>query len=169
CVVSPLGGRYAFLCNNGQSYMEIIKVSLKELELLVPLFDAYRVFYGQSSNREIAHEFLKSRIQNEESVSFLAIDKMGIAVGFTQLYPSFSSVSVARVWILNDLYVVPESRGQGVSKQLMNAAREFALNEKAKGLALETAESNTVAQKLYESLGYEKDLGSYHYFLRLQA
>ncbi|EJK2104624.1 GNAT family N-acetyltransferase, partial [Vibrio cholerae] len=146
--------------------MEIIKVSLKELELLVPLFDAYRVFYGQSSNREIAHEFLKSRIQNEESVSFLAIDKMGIAVGFTQLYPSFSSVSVARVWILNDLYVVPESRGQGVSKQLMNAAREFALNEKAKGLALETAESNTVAQKLYESLGYEKDLGSYHYFLR---
>ncbi|MDV2405329.1 GNAT family N-acetyltransferase, partial [Vibrio cholerae] len=87
--------------------MEIIKVSLKELELLVPLFDAYRVFYGQSSNREIAHEFLKSRIQNEESVSFLAIDKMGIAVGFTQLYPSFSSVSVARVWILNDLYVVP--------------------------------------------------------------
>lgn len=149
--------------------MEIRKAYLKELAMLAPLFDAYRVFYNQPSNLAMAREFLKARMLNEESVIFVAVDDAGKAVGFTQLYPSFSSVSVARIWVLNDLYVRPESRGHGVAKRLMNAAREFASNDKAKGLTLETAERNISAQRLYESLGYNRESGIYHYFLTLQA
>ncbi|WP_413282903.1 GNAT family N-acetyltransferase [Vibrio sp. MA40-2] len=148
--------------------MRIVKVNLKNLELITPLFDSYRVFYGQVSDLSVAREFIKARVENEQSIIFLAIDNNDKSVGFTQLYPSFSSVSVARTWILNDLYVVEEARKQGVAKMLMNAARELAVNDKVKGLVLETAADNITAQCLYESLGYEKELGIYHYFLNLK-
>ena len=148
--------------------MRIVKVNLKNLELITPLFDSYRVFYGQVSDLSVAREFIKARVENEQSIILLAIDNKDKSVGFTQLYPSFSSVSVARTWILNDLYVVEKARKQGVAKMLMNAARELAVNDKVKGLALETAADNITAQCLYESLGYEKELGIYHYFLNLK-
>ena len=147
--------------------MEIVKVKLGELGIVSPLFDAYRVFYGQKSNSELAFDFLSQRVKNEESVIFLALNESGEGMGFTQLYHGFSSVSAARVWVLNDLYVAPEFRNNGVAKQLMNAARELALVDNVKGLSLETAEDNVNAQKLYESLGYVRELATYHYFLKL--
>ncbi|WP_443088452.1 GNAT family N-acetyltransferase [Vibrio sp. LaRot3] len=108
-------------------------------------------------------------MKHNESVIFLALDDEGNALGFVQLYPSFSSVSAARTWILNDLFVADNARRMGVAKKLMNAAKEMALETEVKGLALETADSNVNAQKLYESLGYERESGTYHYFLKLQA
>lgn len=149
--------------------MKIVKASLEELELVIPLFDSYRVFYGQVSDLDIARKFIKSRMKNKESVIFLAVDNKGNGVGFTQLYPSFSSVSAEQIWVLNDLFVVSEVRRQGVAKQLMDAARELATNDKVKGIVLETAEDNIKAQKLYESLGYRKESGTYHYLLKLRV
>jgi len=149
--------------------MEIVKATLDELDLVTPLFDAYRVFYGQGSDLNIARDFIKARLESQESVIFLAVGSQGEALGFTQLYPSFSSVSAARTWILNDLYVTDSARKQGVATQLMNAAKKLATEGEVKGLALETAEDNVNAQKLYESLGYKKELGAYHYFLDLSA
>ncbi|MDV7104657.1 GNAT family N-acetyltransferase [Vibrio sp. TH_r3] len=147
--------------------MKIMQAGIEDLELITPLFDLYRVFYAQVSDVTTAHKFIKSRIENQESVIFLAVNNEGQGVGFTQLYPSFSSVSAARIWVLNDLYVADEARRQGIAKKLMNVARDFAANDKAKGLALETSENNITAQRLYESLGYEKELATYHYFLNL--
>ncbi|WGV98093.1 GNAT family N-acetyltransferase [Vibrio sp. YMD68] len=149
--------------------MEIVKAKIENLDIISPLFDSYRVFYGQESNPDVAREFIQSRINNNESVIFLALDDEGNGLGFTQLYPSFSSVSAARTWVLNDLFVADTARRMGVAKTLMNAAKEMGLETKVKGLALETAESNVNAQKLYESLGYERESGAYHYFLKLQA
>jgi len=71
---------------------------------IVGLIDAYRQFYKQSSDVASAYEFLKERFSHGESVIFLAFEG-DQALGFTQLYPSFSSVSMARVFILNDLFV----------------------------------------------------------------
>ncbi|WP_194435226.1 GNAT family N-acetyltransferase [Vibrio fluminensis] len=147
--------------------MKVITATINDLESIVPLFDAYRVFYSQTSDVEKARDFLQERLSNNESIIFLAIDADNNAVGFTQLFRGFSSVSAARTWILNDLYVIPTARGLGVAKRLMNAARELAECDKVKGLALETAEDNLNAQKLYESLGYQRELGTYHYFLSL--
>ncbi|WNO59463.1 GNAT family N-acetyltransferase [Rheinheimera sp. MMS21-TC3] len=149
--------------------MEIVKAKVEHLNVISPLFDSYRVFYGQKSDLNVAREFIESRLNNNESVIFLALDEQGNGLGFTQLYPSFSSVSAARTWVLNDLYVADTARRQGVAKKLMNAAKAMGLEDNVEGLALETAESNVNAQKLYESLGYERESGTYHYFLKLQA
>lgn len=142
--------------------------TLDDLDALALLFDAYRVFYRQPSNLAAARSFIAARMQNGESVTFLARDAdTAAASGFVQLYPSFSSVSVARIWILNDLYVAPDARRRGVAHALMERARAFAKDTGASRLVLETAEDNRRAQALYESLGYVRELGERHYALTL--
>jgi GNAT superfamily N-acetyltransferase len=132
---------------------------IKEIALV---FDLYRQFYKQPSNIPLAERFLKERILHRESVIFAAFDGKRV-VGFTQLYPSFSSVSAQRSWILNDLFVLENHRKQGIAEQIMTRAKEFAVQTNAKGLALETAVDNP-AQHLYERLGWVRDAGSLHYF-----
>jgi len=146
---------------------EIQRAEHANVDGVARLFDAYRVFYGQPSNLELARNFIAERIGNDESVIFYARDAAGSYIGFTQLYPIFSSISARRSWILNDLYVAESARGRGVGRMLMNHAREHAIVTGATGLSLETAKTNTGAQRLYESLGYAKDEEFYSYFLDL--
>lgn len=139
-----------------------------DLEPLARLFDEYRIFYEQAADMEGARRFLEERLSRRESVVFLAAEPVsGNLSGFTQLYPSFSSISMKRVWILNDLYVREEYRNQGAAKLLLEAAKSHARQTEAKGLELSTAMTNTRAQRLYEKSGYERDTGFYHYFLSL--
>ncbi|GAA5527262.1 GNAT family N-acetyltransferase [Herpetosiphon gulosus] len=146
--------------------MQIIQASLDELERLVPLFDGYRQFYRQASDLAAARTFLHDRLSNNESIIFLAqTPKAGL--GFCQLYPSFSSVSMQRLWILNDLFVAEHARGQGVASGLLNVARDWAVSTKSKGLVLETEASNITAQRLYEQHGWQRDLAEYYYFLNV--
>ncbi|MEL3917902.1 MULTISPECIES: GNAT family N-acetyltransferase [Aeromonas] len=146
--------------------MEIIRAGMDDLDIISPLFNAYRIFYGQQEDMTLARHFLAERLSQQESVIFFARDKQGAGIGFTQLYPSFSSVAAKRIWVLNDLYVVAQARRLGVAKKLMDTAKAFAMATNARGLALETARDNSAAQRLYESLGYRKEDG-YHYFLAL--
>lgn len=129
------------------------------------LFNDYRVFYKQKSDITVALEFISERLDKNESVIFFAHDAKGDLLGFTQLYPNFSSVSAKRSWILNDLYVSSAARRLGVARKLMNAAKDFVISTDAKGISLETAPDNVNAQALYESLGYEKSSGFYSYYL----
>jgi ribosomal protein S18 acetylase RimI-like enzyme len=145
--------------------LRIAQASIDLLDLLVPLFDAYRIFYKQPSNLDAARAFLQERITREQSIIFVAYTGDGQAVGFTQLYPSFSSVSMKPLWILNDLYVAENARRLGVAKALIERAREYARETGAKGLELATATDNRQAQALYESLGFVRDDEFYHYFL----
>nr|WP_299173913.1 GNAT family N-acetyltransferase [uncultured Allomuricauda sp.] len=142
--------------------MEIKKASLDDLELIVPLFDAYRVFYEQNSDCDAARIFLKERFLRNETLLLLAMDN-GKPIGFTQLYTTFSSVSMQPIYILNDLFVISESRKKGVGEALLNEAKEYCKQAGYKGLSLETAVSNP-AQKLYERLGWVKDESYLHYF-----
>ena len=147
--------------------MTIITATLDHLEQLAPLFDAYRVFYQQDSDLEAATVFLRERFLLRENVIFLALEGQ-TALGFTQLYPSFSSVSLKRLWILNDLFVIPEARGQRVGEALIGAAVELATQSGAVGVQLETAHSNLSGQKLYERLGFQReDLAYRTYFLKV--
>ncbi|MEZ4858045.1 MAG: GNAT family N-acetyltransferase [Flavobacteriaceae bacterium] len=141
--------------------MKIIPATLKNLSDLAPLFDGYRVFYKQVSDLEKATRFLKERFQKNDSIIFMAFEGAS-AVGFIQLYPSFSSVSMQRIYILNDLFVHPEARGKGIGEALLNTTKQFAISQKAKGLTLETDSTNP-AQKLYERLGWTKDTEVFHY------
>ncbi len=146
---------------------QIQKASLHDLDLIAPLFDAYRSFYQQPSDLDLAKAFLFERLQGQESVIFFAINEQGAGLGFVQLYPSFSSVSAKRLWILNDLFVAASARRQGVARQLMQRARDYAIETGAKGLFLETAHDNFQGQSLYESLRYQKN-SEFYYFLDLQ-
>jgi ribosomal protein S18 acetylase RimI-like enzyme len=136
--------------------LRIRRADLADLPALVPLFDAYRRFYGQAGDMHRADAFLRERLANGESMVLLA-ERMGVAVGFTQLYPMFSSVRTARVWVLNDLYVAEDARRGGVARALLDAAADFARAEGARGLMLETSRDNAAARALYRAAGWHED------------
>ena len=145
--------------------MEVFQAETEHLEPLAKLFDLYRVFYGQASDLATARMFLQERLQNHDSVIFAASD--GQIVGFTQLYPSFSSVSMQRICILNDLFVVTTHRRQGIARLLLTKVKQYAQETGTVKIILATQISNISAQTLYESLGFIKDEEFYHYSLRV--
>lgn len=146
--------------------MEVFQARSEHLEEVSRLFDQYRVFYKSSSDLETARKFIQERFQKGDSVIFVG-NENGRIVGFTQLYPSFSSVSMKRIWILNDLFVEQAYRKKGIAKLLLSAAEDFARETEAIRIILATQISNIAAQSLYEPLGYCKDEEFYHYSLRL--
>jgi GNAT superfamily N-acetyltransferase len=136
--------------------VEVRQATVEDLNLLVPLFDAYRQFYRQPSEPERARRFLLERFEHSQSVIFLSFE--GAApIGFAQLYPSFSSGAMARIFILNDLFVAPQARGRGAGSALLHAAAEYARCVGALRLVLSTEVTNATAQSLYERLGWKRD------------
>ena len=132
------------------------QAELDDVDALVPLFDAYRQFYDQPSDMTRARNWLRARIGANESVVLLA-ERDGRAVGFTQLYPMYSSVQTARIWVLNDLYVVPGERRLGAAKALLKAAIDYARDDGASRLQLETGRRNEAARALYRAAGWQED------------
>jgi len=135
--------------------LAITRATLDDLDAVVPLFDAYRRFYDQPSDEARAREFLQARMGANESVILLASDG-DRAIGFTQLYPMFSSVRTGRLWILNDLYVDAGARRSGAGRALLEAAADFARNDGAVGIVLETTRDNATARALYRNAGWEE-------------
>lgn len=147
-----------------QTYtIEIIEANQSDIERAAVLFDAYRQFYQQPSDISAARDFLSQRLQEQSSVIFLALLQEqdttieARAVGFAQLYPTFSSISLKPLWILSDLFVAPEARHKSVGKLLLARSRRLAEETQSEGLTLQTATGNYPAQALYESQGWEKE------------
>jgi len=146
------------------SGLKIVRTTRNRVADVAPLFHAYRRYYQQRSDEASCRGFLLERVDKAESVIFLALVN-GKVVGFAQLYPSFSSVWMKRLWILNDLFVVPKARRHRVGTALLDASRQLAKKTGAKGLILETKKDNLRAQRLYEKLGWTRDEMFYHYYL----
>ncbi|MCB9034685.1 MAG: GNAT family N-acetyltransferase [Chitinophagales bacterium] len=140
----------------------IRKGTINDLEQIAILFDEYRQFYAQKSDVEKGKAFLKDRITNNESIIFVA-EKDEQLIGFIQLYPTFSSVSLQPDIIMNDLYVFPKERKQGIGKALLDTAKQFVIDNGYKGIWIETANDNP-ARFLYESLSWEKDVAFTNYY-----
>jgi GNAT superfamily N-acetyltransferase len=145
----------------------VLQATIADIDVIVPLFDGYRRFYGQLRDPNRIRKFLMERFEHSQSVIFLAW-KDGAAVGFAQLYPSFSSVSLARIFILNDLYVDPAVRRSGAGAALLDAAADYARRVGALRLELTTQVSNSTAQALYEKLGWKRETEFYTYELDLR-
>ncbi len=141
------------------------KAGKEDIEDLTVLFDLYRTWYHQPSDIAAARQFLLQRMEKQESVVLVAVQGDAL-VGFTQLYPIFSSVSLQRAWLLNDLYVHATVRKQGVAKQLLEAARHHGLETGAKWLLLQTGNDNFNAQSVYEKNGWKR-VSDYFYELPL--
>ena len=146
--------------------LEIRRAEPRDLDILAPLFDAYRQFYGQERDLPRAHAFLAERFRRGQSTVFLASDHAR-AVGFVQLYPSFSSIRTAPILILNDLYVAPDARRTGTARALLAAAEAHAKAEGAAGLILSTGVENRPARALYEAMGWKRETRFYEYGLSL--
>lgn len=141
--------------------MHIYHADHHHLEQLVPLLDAYRVFYRQKSDPALARLFLDQRLRNQDSIIFLASSQEG-GMGFAQLYPLFSTILLQPMLLLNDLFVTPEYRNQGIGSSLLIRATDYATEQRAAGLLLETADTNP-ARRLYERLGWKRVDGFTHY------
>src|ERR1051326_3586749 len=98
--------------------LAVRQATVSDLEELVPLFNGYRQFYRQASEPDRIRKFLLDRFEHNQSIIFIAV-KEGRAIGFTQLYPSFSSAALARIFILNDLFVDPGVRHIGAGAALL--------------------------------------------------
>jgi ribosomal protein S18 acetylase RimI-like enzyme len=125
--------------------MQIKRINKTEAHLVIKLFDSYRVFYKQATDIERAKDFIQSRLDNSESVILIALAGDGDVqepVGFTQLYPTYSSVRTIKNWILNDLYVDAAFRKQGIGESLIQAAMQFAKENNARYVELSTAVDN---------------------------
>lgn len=144
----------------------MVHIKQAGVEDIIPLFAAYRIFYKVESDTAQLRSYLHERLKNNQSVIFLATSE-GTAVGFTQLYPGFSSVSLKNTWTLNDLFVAPEARRSSIGQQLMDRAKQMAKESGASKVTLQTATDNVTAQSLYEKLGYERETAFYGYNLRL--
>jgi len=143
------------------------RATLEDVDRIAPLFDAYRRFYAQPGDLQRARDFLHERLQHGESAILLA-ELDGRVAGFTQLYPMFSSVRTARIWVLNDLFVDEGARRQGVANALLDGAAQFAKEQDAAGLMLETSRDNAPARALYRAAGWSEDESQW-YSLRLTA
>ena len=148
--------------------VSVRRAMLADLDALATLFDRYRQFYRQAPDLAGATAFLRERLERGESVVLLA-EHGAEALGFTQLYPSFSSVSMARIFVLNDLFVAESARRHGVGEKLLDAAVQHARDAGAVRLTLSTAIDNVAAQALYESAGWKRDDRFYVYNLATKA
>lgn len=144
------------------SNITVRQAVLADIEALIQLFNGYRQFYGRPSDAPAVREFLLARFNHGESILFIAHED-NTPVGFTQLYPSFSSVSLARVFVLNDLFVHEQARRKGVASKLIAAATEFSKSLGAVRISLSTATTNQHAQALYQSTGWKRDEQFYVY------
>jgi ribosomal protein S18 acetylase RimI-like enzyme len=148
----------------------IRKASLQDLDQLTNLFDQYVVFYKNPSNIEKHKAYLKERIENNEATIFLAFDENipEKAIGFTLIYVTFSSLALNKILILNDLYVDPNARKNGFGEKLILQAVALAKELGSNLIRLRTAKSNTVAQGLYNKMGFVREDYLYSYDLTIK-
>ena len=143
----------------------ITRCAEQHLAAAVDLFEQYRRFYGMRADHAGARAFLRARLRKQDSVFLLAAGDMDRPLGFTQLYPMFSSTRMVELWVLNDLFVVPSARRKGVGRALMAAARARARHNGVHVLALATQKKNARAKRLYDALGYQMITEFDHYEL----
>ena len=144
--------------------MKIKRLQPDQWQLVVNLFDQYRVCYKKDSDLALAERFIRERLDNNESVIYVAMDG-GKAIGFTQLYPRYSSGRAEKNWILNDLFVDEGYRKQGIGAKLIKQAAEYAKADGSKFIQLETMFDNYTAQSLYVGMGFIKQQPDEEFYL----
>ena len=147
--------------------MQIVNCTESNIESLAQLFNEYRIFYEQKDSVHTSRAFIQQNLEQGRSRIFLLFDDAGVPIAFSQLYPAICSVAMKPYYYLSDLYVVPSARKNGHARFLMDYITDLCRKEGAQRLTLDTATTNTIAQSLYESLGYDREdtYISYHLVL----
>ncbi|MCF6193598.1 MAG: GNAT family N-acetyltransferase [Kangiellaceae bacterium] len=133
----------------------VSEANINDLEGVACLFDQYRIFYSMTSDLAKCKKFITKRLSNNDSIIYIARVE-NKAAGFAQIYPSFSSVAMQPIWVLNDLFVGEQYRKLGCAKSLMNKVETEALKQRMFSVKLSTAIDNHAAKQLYHSVGYTR-------------
>lgn len=141
--------------------------TLADLDAVAALFDAYRQFYQQPADLDLARRFIEARLQRDESVVIVACNADQAIVGICQLYPTFCSVEAKSVYVLYDLYVDASARRSGAGSALLRAAERLARERGMARMELSTARTNTTAQAVYEKLGWVRNDAFFVYSNRI--
>lgn len=144
----------------------IRQANIQDLPYIVPIFDSYREYFKQQRNPAEVEAFLFDKFEHMESVIFIA-EQDSEVIGFAQLYPIFSSLTLQRVWLLNDFFISEGFRHSGFGKQLFAKVKEFSLLTKAKGIELSVEHINEKAWGFWESQGFKLDEEFRYYFFKL--
>ena len=149
--------------------MYIKSCDLENLPALSLIYDEYRVHFEQASDLLTSEQFLKDRLGKAQAVIFAAFDEFSDEImGFTLLYPGFSSLKLNATWTLNDMYIREKYRKFGVATRLLQRVKEFGDETGASWVSLKTGSENTKAQALYLKFGFEKDESCFYYYLKMQ-
>lgn len=144
--------------------MIVRRAAGSDVESLLPLVRGYRVFYKREPDAQGERAFIEARLREQSSVIYIA-EVDGSAAGFAQLFRTYSTVRLAAVWILEDLFVDPAHRKSGVARALLQKAVEHAKDDGAAGMFLETAKDNAAAQRVYEAASWRRET----HFLKYNA
>lgn len=147
--------------------MDVFQAQPQDVDKILPLFVSYREFYSMESNIITAKNYLLNRIKLNESIVFYAMDDNEV-LGFTQLYPSFCSIELKRVWLLHDIFVATEHRSKGVAKRLIQRVEQLAKETNSAFITLNTGVTNIKAQSVYESNGFIRDRDFYIYNMTIR-
>ena len=132
--------------------IKIFKAEQWNLDILLPLFEEYRLSHSMAENPERTLTFLTNRIRFSESIFFLALDEDKKAVGFIQLYPRLSSLQLQRYWQLTDIFVRNISHKNDVYTALISKAKEFVSYTQSTRL---TVEQDIQRHHLLENEGFK--------------
>ncbi len=137
--------------------LKIRQAERQDLNSLAELFNDYRRFYKQADDLMKARNFMEQRLKAGDSAIFVAEDDAKKILGFCQLYPTWSSISMRKAWIFNDLYVREDARKLGIGKQLVKHLLDFCRQTNAVWVTLQTAKDNMAGQTLYKKLGFVEE------------
>lgn len=140
--------------------IEIKLASTNDVIKIEPIFSLYREFYGMEKDIQRTIDFIRERLEGNESILLYA-ERNGNIVGFTQLYATFSSASLKKAYLLNDLYIIESERNRGIARLLINKSIEIAESEGCVRVSLSTAKDNP-AQILYEKMGFKESLFKFY-------
>ena len=137
----------------------IAPVGVTDLPVLLPMMRAYCDFYEVDPRDDRLIALSRALIDSQaEGVQLLARDAEATPLGFATVYWTWQTLDAARVGVMNDLFVVPEARGRGVGRKLIEHCRGLCRKRGAGKLVWETAPDNETAQRLYDSTGADVDL-----------
>ncbi|WP_422746397.1 GNAT family N-acetyltransferase [Mycobacterium sp. WMMD1722] len=137
--------------------LTISAVTAADLDDLRPLLRGYCDFYRVDPTDEALRTLSLALLDDpDEGVQLIARDGAETPVGFATIYWTWQTLHAGRVGVLNDLYVVPGTRGGGIGRALIERCLQLCRDRGVPKLVWETAPDNVAAQRLYDSLGAEK-------------
>lgn len=116
------------------------------------LFRGYAEFYSTSVSDTVLEEVFSWLSDPDHPVSGHVAVVDDVVVGFAHLHRQFNTFRAGPSWVLDDLYVTPEIRGGGVGRALISHVSDYAHSHGGGRIRWITAENNTRARQLYDTL-----------------